>query len=68
MDWIRDKLSGIGAFLALAGIISSGLHFIDYELRLLLWIETWGPTVAWAIRGGLIVVGAVLFLVGRRSS
>lgn len=68
MDWIRDKLSGIGAFLALAGIISSGLHFIDYELRLLLWIETWGPTVAWAIRGGLIVVGALLFLVGRRSS
>ncbi|MBX7058831.1 MAG: hypothetical protein K1X75_12260 [Leptospirales bacterium] len=68
MDTIRRYLSSIGAFAAMAGIVSSVVQFFNYEVRLLMWIDTWGETTAWLIRGGLIVVGALLFLVGRRSS
>lgn len=61
MDWIKDKLSGIGAFLALAGILSSVLYLLGYNLRILMWVDMWGVGVGWGIRLGLIVVGAVLF-------
>jgi hypothetical protein len=60
-------LGSIGAFLALAGIISIVLHFVGYNLRILMWIDSWGAGVGWGIRIGLIILGAVLFLVARSS-
>ncbi len=61
MDFIKDKLSSIGALIAVFGLMSMILHFLDYELRILGWIGQWGEGTAWAIRIGLIVVGAALF-------
>ncbi|QLG45318.1 hypothetical protein [Costertonia aggregata] len=58
---MKKQLSGIGSFMALAGIISTALSFFNYNLRLLTWIDMWGETVGWIIRIGLIVVGAALF-------
>lgn len=58
------NLASIGTLLFAVGLISSGLTFTDYELRVLLWINTWGETMAWVIRGGLMVVGAILFILG----
>jgi hypothetical protein len=57
-------MKGIGGFLALAGVISIVLHFIGYNLRILIWIDRWGTGVGWGIRIGLVVVGGILFLVG----
>lgn len=54
-------LSSLGGLLALFGVVSSVLYFLKMNLRILMWIDSWGPTVGWAIRGGLVVVGAVLF-------
>ena len=62
-----ERIAGIGGLLAGAGIISIILHFFDYNLRLLMWIDNWGPGVGWGIRIGLIVVGAIIFLVGRSA-
>ncbi len=61
-------MKGIGGFLALAGILSIVLHFIGYNLRILMWIDRWGMGVGWGIRGGLVVVGGVLFFIGVMSS
>ena len=56
-------MKSIGMYMALAGIISIALKtFMDRELSILGWIDTWGETVGWAIRIGLIVVGCALFL------
>ncbi|HNR87099.1 MAG TPA: hypothetical protein PKM65_02025 [Spirochaetota bacterium] len=66
MDFIKDKIPSIGAFLAIAGILSSVLSFIGYNLRLLLWIDMWGPVVGWVIRIALIVVGGALFFFGKK--
>lgn len=68
MDFIKDKLSSIGAVLALFGVVSTILYFLDYNIKLLLWIDMWGPTVGWVIRIGLIVIGALLFfLIGKSN-
>jgi len=57
-------MNSIGLYMAIAGIASVVLHFMNMNLRLLMWIDMWGPTVGWAIRIGLIVVGGALFLLG----
>ncbi|MEL7025468.1 MAG: hypothetical protein AAGL69_17160 [Pseudomonadota bacterium] len=55
----------IGLYLMIAGAGSIALNQFGYEFSLLQWIDNWGPTVGWAIRGGAIVVGAALFFVGK---
>lgn len=63
-----DKLASIGSFLVIVGIVSIILYFIGYNLRILMWIDMWGETVAWIIRIGITVLGAILFLVGKKAA
>ena len=58
-------MKSIGSTLLFFGIGSIVLHFINMEFILLAWIELWGATVAWIIRAALIVVGAILWIVGK---
>lgn len=57
----------IGTYLAIFGIGSVILYFFDMQFRLLMWIDMWGESVGWGIRIGMIVLGAILFLVGKPS-
>lgn len=68
MASIKSYLASIGAFLAIAGVVSIVLSFFNYNLRILMWIDRWGATPGWIIRIGLIVAGAILFFIGRASS
>jgi hypothetical protein len=52
--------------LMIFGFGSMGLNLIGMEFKLLVWIDTWGPTVGWAIRAAAAAVGVVLFLISRR--
>lgn len=54
----------LGMYLALGGIGSIILNQFGYNFSLLMWIDNWGEMVGWAIRGGTIIVGAVLFFLG----
>ena len=58
-------MSRIGSYMAIFGAGSIILSFFNVEFRILMWIESWGPTVAWAIRIGLLVLGLILIFVGR---
>ncbi len=49
-------------YLALGGIISIVLNYMDRNLSILMWIDNWGATTGWAIRIGLVIIGAALFL------
>lgn len=62
MEFIKSKIGSIGLALAGMGLISIILSFMNYNLRLLMWIDLWGETMGWVIRIGLIVVGGALFL------
>ncbi len=62
---ILAYLSSIGLFIAIAGIASIILSFFNYNLQILMWIDTWGVVIGWVIRISLIVIGAGLFIVGK---
>jgi len=73
MKAIKSKLSSLGAFVAGAGAISiilnllSIFEIVNFEVRILMWIDLWGTTIGWAIRIGLTVVGAAMFVLFSQS-
>ena len=56
-----------GSTLLFLGIGSIVLNYINMQFIILSWIDMWGPTVGWAIRGAMILVGAILFLAGGKK-
>lgn len=55
----------IGGFMFFFGLISAIITFLGRELIILSWINMWGETIAWVIRGILIVGGGLMWLLGR---
>jgi len=55
----------IGGYLAIAGILLIVLPYFGLTLRLLGWIDELGVTQAWAIKIGLVVLGALLFFTAK---
>ena len=55
----------IGSFMAVIGIAAIIFGFIERVPRLLAWIYNWGETAAWAIKIGLVVVGAALYFMDK---
>lgn len=58
-------MRNIGLYLVIGGAGSILLNLVGYEFALLMWIDNWGETVGWTIRGAAIIVGAVLWLMGK---
>jgi len=54
----------IGSAMAIFGLLAIVLSFFNSVPSILVWIYNWGETVAWAIKIGLVVVGAILFFMG----
>ncbi len=69
MDQIKSKLSSVGAFFAGAGAISIILNILytfnilNLELRIFMWIDNWGTAIGWAIRIGITIAGAALYMI-----
>jgi hypothetical protein len=57
----------VGIWLMVFGLGSMALYFFGMEFKLLMWIDTWGTNVGWAIRGGLAAVGLALFFLAPRE-
>ena len=54
-----------GIYFAIFGVASIILPYFNLQLKILMWVDEWGETVSWAIKIGLIVIGAVLFFLGK---
>lgn len=54
-------MKSFGSTLLFFGIGSIALYMFNYEFILLMWVDTWGETVGWAIRGAMIVAGGALY-------
>jgi hypothetical protein len=54
----------LGLGLLIIGLISLVLPFINPNIKsiFLTWIDQWGTTIAWLIRGGITLLGLVLWL------
>jgi hypothetical protein len=61
------NMRNIGSAMLFFGIGSIVLNFIDMQFVILAWIDMWGPTVGWVIKGALIIVGAILFFVSGKK-
>lgn len=56
-----------GAFIAVVGLLSSAVHFLGMNFMFLNWINNWGSGVAWGIRGGIILLGLIMYIAGKPS-
>jgi hypothetical protein len=59
------KELGLGLFLL--GLLSLILPFFGLKHMLLTWIDQWGVNTAWAIRGGVTLLGFGLYLAFRNK-
>jgi hypothetical protein len=60
-------MKSLGFWLFIFGAGSFLLNQFDMEFKLLSWIDNWGRSTGMGIRIGLIVVGAALWLLGRKQ-
>ena len=60
-------MQNIGSTLAILGILAIFLDFFNRVPKVLVWIYNWGDGVAWGIKIAFVVVGGVLWLIGRKQ-
>jgi len=60
---LKSIISGFGGAAAFLGLVSIVLSSFDYNLRILMWIDSWGETMGWVIRIGLIVAGLAVYFI-----
>jgi hypothetical protein len=54
-----------GGNLFFFGVGSMVLTLLNMQFIVLMWIDLWGDTIGWAIRIGMALAGAGLWLAGR---
>ncbi len=57
-------MKSLGGTMFFFGIGSAILYFLNMEFIILAWVDMWGPTVGWIIRGALSIVGGILWIIG----
>ena len=57
----------IGTYMAIFGILAIILNFFNAVPRLLAWIYNWGEGVAWGIKIAFVIVGAILYFIGKNQ-
>ncbi|GIZ14705.1 hypothetical protein [Capnocytophaga catalasegens] len=57
-------MKSIGSFMVIIGILAIVLDFFGRVPKILVWIYSWGDTIAWVIKIALVVIGGVLYMVG----
>ena len=60
-------MKNIGSTLFVLGVLAIVLNYLDRVPRLLMWIYNWGETTAWAIKIGIILLGAILYFIGSKK-
>jgi len=58
----------LGVYMALFGIAAIILPYFNRQLSILSWIDNWGETASWAIKIGIVIVGAILFFMSKSQS
>ena len=65
-SWLPGLIRKAGSFLILAGVISIALFLFGYNLRILAWVDVWGPVAGLGLRGVVIVAGVVFWIMSPR--
>ncbi len=57
-----------GGLIMAFGILSGVVSLMDMHFIFLKWIENWGSGIAWAIRGGMVVIGLIMYIAGKPAA
>ncbi len=57
----------LGVILIVVGLVSAGVYFLNMNFIFLTWINKWGATTGWIIRGGMVLLGLILYFLGKSS-
>jgi hypothetical protein len=60
-------MRSLGGLLVFLGVGSFIINMIGMEFILLAWVDYWGQTTGWIIRGAMILVGIGLLVLSRGS-
>lgn len=60
-------MKNIGSLLFILGAFAIVLDFFNRVPKLLMWIYNWGETTAWIIKIALVVVGGILWFMGKND-
>jgi hypothetical protein len=60
-------MRGFGYTLLLFAIGSALLPLVGVQFILMMWVDMWGTTIGWVIRGAMAVLGIVLVVVGEEE-
>ena len=60
-------MKNLGGTLFFFGVGSAVLYFLDRQFIILAWVDLWGPTLGWLIRGAMMIGGGILWLIGRKE-
>ena len=58
----------LGRLMVILGAGSFLLHFANMDFILVSWVDNWGVTTGNGIRVAMIVVGAILWFLGRQTA
>lgn len=62
---MKKSLANIGSLMALYGLLSIVLYSINYNLRIMMWVDQWNtissPALGWVIRTAFLLVGGALY-------
>lgn len=61
-------MARFGVTLLILAVGSVILNLINVEFVVLMWVDSWGPTVGWIIRGGIAALGLLLIVAGRNHN
>ena len=56
-----------GGFIAVVGMLAIVLPYVGMNFMFLNWINNWGSGVAWGIKIGIVVIGAIMYIAGKPS-
>jgi hypothetical protein len=61
-------MRSFSGFLIVMGAGSMLLHLIGFNFILMSWVDAWGETVGWIIRGSVLALGLTMAVVGNRPT
>ena len=60
-------MRSLGVWLIVFAIGSVLLPLIGLQFIVVAWVDMWGPEIGWAIRGGMVLLGAVILVATRNK-
>jgi hypothetical protein len=56
-------LEKIGSGIMVLGLVSIFISFLGLKLRIMFWMDLWGPKIGWALMVGMFLLGGMIWII-----